>query len=87
MQLYLLTAGQHPRAGLRDKPSKSPDYYHTCYCISGLSVSQHYYDQNWTPTARKPLGSETALFPVHPVFGVCVGKESLIQHWFRNKHS
>lgn len=27
--------------GLRDKPSKRRDYYHTCYCLSGLSVAQH----------------------------------------------
>ena len=30
------------RGGLRDKPGKAPDYYHTCYCLSGLSSSQHY---------------------------------------------
>lgn len=33
---------QGPQGGLRDKPGKPPDYYHTCYCLSGLSVSQHY---------------------------------------------
>ena len=26
--------------GLRDKPGKSPDHYHTCYCLSGLSAAQ-----------------------------------------------
>ena len=26
--------------GLRDKPGKRPDFYHTCYCLSGLAVSQ-----------------------------------------------
>lgn len=31
-----------PRGGLRDKPGKPADYYHTCYCLSGLSCSQHY---------------------------------------------
>lgn len=29
------------RGGLRDKPGKPVDYYHTCYCLSGLSSSQH----------------------------------------------
>lgn len=24
---------QPPRGGLRDKPGKSADYYHTCYCL------------------------------------------------------
>ncbi|OMJ09712.1 Protein farnesyltransferase subunit beta [Smittium culicis] len=31
--------------GLRDKPGTFPDYYHTSYCLSGLSVSQHYLVQ------------------------------------------
>jgi len=22
---------------------RSPDFYHTCYCLSGLSIAQHYY--------------------------------------------
>ncbi|KAG0368624.1 terpenoid cyclases/protein prenyltransferase alpha-alpha toroid [Gamsiella multidivaricata] len=41
LQEYLLVACQSKWGGLRDKPSKSVDYYHTCYCLSGLSVSQH----------------------------------------------
>lgn len=32
---------QQLRGGLRDKPGKSVDYYHTCYCLSGLSTAQH----------------------------------------------
>ncbi|OLY82217.1 Protein farnesyltransferase subunit beta [Smittium mucronatum] len=28
--------------GLRDKPGTFPDYYHTSYCLSGLSVSQNH---------------------------------------------
>ncbi|KAG0002049.1 hypothetical protein BGZ80_008360 [Entomortierella chlamydospora] len=41
LQEYLLIACQSKNGGLRDKPSKSVDYYHTCYCLSGLSLSQH----------------------------------------------
>jgi len=33
---------QGPNGGLRDKPGKPPDYYHTCYCLSGLSAAQHF---------------------------------------------
>lgn len=29
-----------------DKPGKSADYYHTCYVLSGLSVSQHSIEYN-----------------------------------------
>eukprot|EP00892_Ulva_mutabilis_P003941 jgi/Ulvmu1/1919/UM012_0079.1 len=39
LQMWLLLACQQP-SGLRDKPGKSPDFYHTCYCLSGLAVAQ-----------------------------------------------
>jgi protein farnesyltransferase subunit beta len=42
LQLWILRCCQVPgRGGLRDKPGKSPDYYHSCYCLSGLSSAQH----------------------------------------------
>ncbi|KAJ3058053.1 hypothetical protein HK102_010715, partial [Quaeritorhiza haematococci] len=43
LQEYILICCQEDRGGLKDKPGKSPDYYHTCYCLSGLSASQHAY--------------------------------------------
>ncbi|KAJ3399146.1 hypothetical protein HDV05_002024 [Chytridiales sp. JEL 0842] len=46
LQEYILICCQAPRGGLRDKPGKSPDYYHTCYCLSGLSVAQNVYEWN-----------------------------------------
>ncbi|KAF7972312.1 hypothetical protein HWV62_5133 [Athelia sp. TMB] len=41
LQKYILFAGQHPAGGLRDKPPKGADSYHTLYCLSGLSAAQH----------------------------------------------
>lgn len=41
------------RGGLRDKPSKYSDAYHTCYVLSGLSSAQH----KWTLRAARPTGS------------------------------
>lgn len=41
LQQYVLQACQDPSGGLRDKPGKGRDYYHTCYCLSGLSIAQH----------------------------------------------
>lgn len=32
---------QTVKGGLRDKPGKQPDFYHTCYCLSGLAAAQH----------------------------------------------
>ena len=40
LQLYVLLACQNPGGGLLDKPGKRPDYYHTCYSLSGFSASQ-----------------------------------------------
>ncbi|PHJ22770.1 prenyltransferase and squalene oxidase repeat-containing protein [Cystoisospora suis] len=41
LQYYILGCCQDPRGGLRDKPGKRADLYHTCYALSGLSVAQH----------------------------------------------
>ena len=41
LQLYILLACQVPqKGGLRDKPGKGCDFYHTCYCLSGLAAAQ-----------------------------------------------
>ncbi|KAF9552177.1 terpenoid cyclases/Protein prenyltransferase [Agrocybe pediades] len=42
LQEYIIYAGQHPAGGLRDKPPKHADVYHTLYCLSGLSSAQHH---------------------------------------------
>jgi protein farnesyltransferase subunit beta len=41
LQRYILFCCQCPDGGLRDKPSKPRDHYHTCYTLSGLSIAQH----------------------------------------------
>ena len=41
---YILCCCQNHRGGgLRDKPSKGPDNYHSCYVLAGLSAAQHIY--------------------------------------------
>lgn len=49
LQKYLLACCQAPRGGLKDKPGKGADFYHTCYCISGLSVAQSNGTENADP--------------------------------------
>eukprot|EP00193_Tetraselmis_chui_P004692 CAMPEP_0177767152 /NCGR_PEP_ID=MMETSP0491_2-20121128/8925_1 /TAXON_ID=63592 /ORGANISM="Tetraselmis chuii, Strain PLY429" /LENGTH=522 /DNA_ID=CAMNT_0019283653 /DNA_START=265 /DNA_END=1833 /DNA_ORIENTATION=- len=39
-QAWILAQCQSSSGGLRDKPGKSVDYYHTCYCLSGLAAAQ-----------------------------------------------
>ena len=41
LERYILLCAQEVTGGLRDKPSKPRDFYHTCYNLSGLSVAQH----------------------------------------------
>jgi len=40
LQKYILVCA-YTKRGLRDKPGKNPDFYHTCYALSGLSMAQH----------------------------------------------
>eukprot|EP01135_Chromosphaera_perkinsii_P010208 Nk52_evm1s2042 gene=Nk52_evmTU1s2042 len=41
LQEYILICCQFQFGGLIDKPGKNRDFYHTCYVLSGLSVTQH----------------------------------------------
>lgn len=41
LQEYILICCQYKFGGLIDKPGKPPDFYHTCYTLSGLSIAQH----------------------------------------------
>ncbi|KAH1493183.1 hypothetical protein LV164_000084 [Aspergillus fumigatus] len=40
---YILSCCQCKLGGLRDKPGKHPDSYHTCYALTGLSTVQYYH--------------------------------------------
>lgn len=37
----MLYFAQNPKGGLRDKPGKRPDFYHTANNLAGLSLAQH----------------------------------------------
>jgi len=66
LQKYILLCCQEKDGGLRDKPGKSKDFYHTCYALSGLSSSQ--YNKDLTVTI---LGETTNLLkPIHPVHNI-----------------
>lgn len=57
LQEYVLIAAQGPNGGLRDKPSKGTDAYHTCYNLSGLASAQHVVEYK-TPNLVEDLTSE-----------------------------
>lgn len=83
LQQYLLQACQDYRGGLRDKPGKSRDYYHTCYCLSGLSIMQH----NHEGSASKPgwvLGpyDNNLLKGTHPIYNITLEKVENAKKYF-----
>ncbi|KAJ3824904.1 terpenoid cyclases/protein prenyltransferase alpha-alpha toroid [Lentinula raphanica] len=69
LQEYILFAAQHPAGGLRDKPPKAPDMYHTLYNLAGLSAAQYTCQPanttsssapNSSASSNSPTGSRTA---------------------------
>eukprot|EP01125_Pyxidicula_operculata_P021345 TRINITY_DN8172_c0_g1_i1.p1 TRINITY_DN8172_c0_g1~~TRINITY_DN8172_c0_g1_i1.p1 ORF type:complete len:396 (-),score=28.42 TRINITY_DN8172_c0_g1_i1:25-1212(-) len=67
LQEYILGACQFQKGGLIDKPGKNPDFYHTCYCLSGLSIAQHF----GSPAGLSVFGSpENLLLEIDPVHNV-----------------
>ncbi|EDU40933.1 CAL1 Prenyltransferase beta subunit [Pyrenophora tritici-repentis] len=60
---YILAACQEKKGGLKDKPGKSSDAYHTCYNLAGLSAAQYKYafDEN----VNKNLGATNFGAPYH----------------------
>ncbi|KAF0023715.1 hypothetical protein F2P81_024345 [Scophthalmus maximus] len=81
LQEYILLCCQNPTGGLLDKPGK--DFYHTCYCLSGLSIAQHF--GNMDLHHELILGKEeNRLAPTHPVYNICPDKVSqALQHFHR----
>eukprot|EP00750_Incisomonas_marina_P025158 INCI5335.1.p1 GENE.INCI5335.1~~INCI5335.1.p1 ORF type:complete len:344 (-),score=44.71 INCI5335.1:68-1099(-) len=69
LQRYLLKCCQVQNGGLRDKPGMFRDYYHTCYCLSGLSVVQHFLSgQTQNPQPPSDVTSRGCLdSPAGPV--------------------
>ncbi|XP_036398354.1 protein farnesyltransferase subunit beta-like [Megalops cyprinoides] len=73
LQEYILLCCQNPAGGLLDKPGKSRDFYHTCYCLSGLAIAQHFGSRDLHHELI--LGKdENRLVPTHPVYNICPEK-------------
>ncbi len=62
---YILTCCQSDTTGgLWDKPGKAADYYHTCYCLSGLAIAAH--DASLSGAAAASIEATDVLFNVRP---------------------
>ncbi|KAJ5584249.1 uncharacterized protein N7459_004049 [Penicillium hispanicum] len=58
---YILGCCQANQGGLRDKPGKHADSYHTCYVLAGLSAMQHYhYRADSSPVSNEMFSSAFA---------------------------
>ncbi|KAK9090446.1 hypothetical protein Sjap_023623 [Stephania japonica] len=77
LQQYILLCSQVQDGGFRDKPGKQRDHYHTCYCLSGLSVSQHCWskDVDCSPLPKAIFGPYSNLLErTHPLFNIVLDR-------------
>eukprot|EP00299_Pterocystis_sp_00344_P007443 c2415_g1_i1.p1 GENE.c2415_g1_i1~~c2415_g1_i1.p1 ORF type:complete len:161 (+),score=24.97 c2415_g1_i1:258-740(+) len=80
LQRYLLFAAQPEKGGgMCDKPGKDPDFYHTCYCLSGLSICQY---QPFGGYGELLGGPDNALSPTHPVHNVSLSAAHKARQYF-----
>ncbi|KAI1211324.1 terpenoid cyclases/Protein prenyltransferase [Annulohypoxylon truncatum] len=100
---YILCCAQETskRGGMRDKPGKSPDAYHTCYVLSGLSSAQHvtrllssdgqgmmtHSEYDVSPHHGNPqiYDEEDRVSPTDPVYFIPEGKRKEIMSYFLSK--
>lgn len=74
LQRYILLCAQDVNGGLRDKPSKARDFYHSCYNLSGLSISQHFPCSSDETVFMYENVNANILGVTHPVFNIRVDR-------------
>ncbi|KAL4653482.1 hypothetical protein ACB092_01G306600 [Castanea dentata] len=85
LQQYILLCAQDMDGGLKDKPGKRRDFYHTCYSLSGLSLSQHSWsqDEDSAPLPNAVMGPYANLLErTHPLFNVVLDQYYEAQEFF-----
>ncbi|ETL97603.1 hypothetical protein, variant 2 [Phytophthora nicotianae CJ01A1] len=82
LQKYILLCGQEISGGLRDKPGKPRDHYHSCYCLSGLSVAQH-GDGRGKPVVFGDASNLVAR--THPAYNISYDKATQAIEYFKKK--
>jgi len=86
LQEYIIFCCQMNHGGLRDKPGKRPDYYHTCYSLSGLSMAQHQLEADGKNGLRKtgPLGGRYNLLKeTDPLYNATPARLARAMAFFR----
>ena len=67
LQEYVLICCQKPNGGLIDKPGKREDLYHTCYCLSGLSIAQNFSSTKQPTIIGNP---DNEILATHPLYNI-----------------
>ncbi|KAK4166414.1 protein farnesyltransferase subunit beta [Cladorrhinum sp. PSN259] len=82
------------RGGLRDKPGKPSDAYHTCYVLSGLSSAQHQWlldeeSKEWVVLpyldGEPVFDSKDRVRPIHPVYAIPQQHVRAVKKYFGEK--
>ena len=86
---------QNSNGGMLDKPTKYPDYYHTCYSLAGLGISQNksqyeklYVEKDYdeVPLDQKVLISKNKaniIKKVNPIYNLLYHKVDLAKEYFK----
>mmetsp|Transcript_2828 Transcript_2828/g.11543 ORF Transcript_2828/g.11543 Transcript_2828/m.11543 type:complete len:464 (-) Transcript_2828:1720-3111(-) len=82
LQRYIVFCAQHAAGGLRDKPDKYPDYYHTCYNLSGLSTAQHCLSSSVEATVVGDPSNR--ILPTNLVFNIRESKARRAVKYFKD---
>ena len=80
LERYILLCAQEVTGGLRDKPSKPRDFYHTCYNLSGLSIAQHSSSDDENETEKSGFGDpkQTLVEQTHPCYNIRIDRVATI---------
>lgn len=82
LQQYILLCCQQIEGGLRDKPGKPRDHYHSCYCLSGLSVAQHGAGKSEPAVFGD---ASNLLVATHPAYNISRAKAEFALAYFKAK--
>lgn len=82
LQDYILNNCQADDGMLRDKPGVEPDAYHTCYALSGLSLSQHQPGGSIFDIGAHAIN---ILENTHPIFNLTPENLNHCIQYFQNK--
>ncbi|XP_017778890.1 PREDICTED: protein farnesyltransferase subunit beta [Nicrophorus vespilloides] len=75
LQEYIMVCCQYNSGGLLDKPGKRPDLYHTCYTLSGLSLTQ---------TNSDYIGIPFYLGFINPLYNISYEKVEIMKTYFKD---